>query len=236
MAACISSSSELWRWRDNSLFCRSVVRLLDFSIWLFRTPLNCQYLSKHAAMAALCQISDQEIDWSGHAVHFLESLSLSFSPETKWLRTVKYLIASDEYFSPTSHIKVNKTLNQAVIHLNGFLKPEELPEMWKQYFNPHVKYMSFTRSHLIYDKGNLFKNSIWILLFKWLIIQNHSEILIICFYRLHGRDAGRQIWRANYRHACIGVIFSVWLCCALCSHITWQKYEPLPSRSHSLRS
>lgn len=71
-------------------------------------------------------------------------------------------------------------------------------------------------------------NSNWIILFNWLIIQNHSEILI-CFHRSHWRDAERQIWQANYRHACIGVIFSVWLCCALCSHTTWQKKYINPS-------
>lgn len=165
MAACIPSSSGLWLRRDNSLFCGSVVRLLDFSIWLFRTPLNCQYLSKHAAMAALCQVSDQETDWSGHAVHFLDSLSLWSPPKAKWLHTVKYPIASNKYFFLQLHTsKWMRPLTKPLFisfqcgkRNNGFLKPGVLPEMWKQYFNPHVKYMSFTRSHSIGDKGNVFK-------------------------------------------------------------------------------
>lgn len=53
MAACIPSSSELWLLHDNSLFYMSVVRLLYFASDYFANFLNCQYLSKHAAVAFL---------------------------------------------------------------------------------------------------------------------------------------------------------------------------------------
>lgn len=65
MAACIPSSSELWLLHDNSLFYMSVVRLSYFTSDCFANFLNCQYLSKHAAVAVLTfltrRLTDQDV-------------------------------------------------------------------------------------------------------------------------------------------------------------------------------
>lgn len=174
---------------------------------------------------SLRQISDQEIDWSGHAVHFLESLSLSSSPKAKWLRAVKILHSFRETFFLQLHTsKWTRPLSKLFFISMEFWNPRCCQKCESNTLILMLNTWDLQDPFRLKIKAKKKKKSIWIILLKWLIIQNHSTIRIICFYRLHGRDAERQIWQANYRHACIGVIFSVWLCCALCSHTTWQKY------------